>query len=92
MSPLFRFRATWYCTADLDPAWELEATGWRLRVDGDAPLDVGLRLDVPIERMAELSPGFTAHRAVNAVPAVCAAPPGIRTSLDLPHLVSALTR
>jgi hypothetical protein len=38
--PLLRFRATWYCTADLDPAWEVRRTGWRVRVDGDAPLDV----------------------------------------------------
>ena len=37
--------------------------------------------------MAETSPGFTANRAVNSVAAVCAADPGIRTTLDLPHIV-----
>lgn len=88
--PLVTFRATWYCTADLDPAWELRDTGWHVTIGGDAPMDVEIRLDVPLERMAELSPGFTANRAVNAVPAVCAAAPGIRTTVDLPHVVAVL--
>jgi 4-hydroxy-tetrahydrodipicolinate reductase len=50
-------------------------------------MDVEIRLEVPLERMAETSPGFTANRAVNSVAAVCAADPGIRTTLDLPHIV-----
>jgi hypothetical protein len=86
--PLLVFRATWYCTDDLDPAWEVRATGWHITVDGDAPLDVELRLAVPLERMGEMSPGFTAHRAVNAVSVVCAAPPGIRTTVDLPQVIA----
>lgn len=40
--------------------------------------------------MGELSPGFTANRAVNAVPCVCAAEPGIRTTIDLPQIVADL--
>jgi hypothetical protein len=88
--PLLRFRANWYCTTELEPAWDLLATGWRVTVDGDAPLDIDLRFPVPIERMADVAPGYTAHRAVNAVPVVCAAPPGIRTTVDLPQVVAAL--
>ncbi len=88
--PLLQFRANWYCTTDLDPAWELGATGWRVVVDGDTPLDVTLRIDVPIERMGEMSPNFTANRAVNAVPSVCAAAPGIRTIVELPQIVPVL--
>ncbi len=88
--PLLEFRATWYCATELDADWDLRDTGWRIRVAGDAPLDVGIRFDVPMERMGELSPGFTAHRAVNAVPAVCAAAPGIRTTVDLPQVVAML--
>jgi 4-hydroxy-tetrahydrodipicolinate reductase len=90
--PLLTFRANWYCTTDLEPAWELGGTGWRVRVDGDAPLDVHLRFDVPMERMGETTPGYTAHRAVNAVPLVCAAEPGIRTTADLPQVVARLGR
>ena len=88
--PLLQFRATWYCTSELDPAWETRPTGWRVVVDGDAPLDVGLPFPVPMEQMAATSPGYTAHRAVNAVPVVCGAPPGIRTTVDLPQVVAML--
>jgi 4-hydroxy-tetrahydrodipicolinate reductase len=85
---LITFRATWYCTTDLEPAWELRNTGWRVAVHGDAPLDVELRMPVPLEQMAETTPGYTANRAVNLVAAVCAAPPGIRSTLDLPHALA----
>lgn len=87
---VLRFRATWYCTTDIDPEWDLRATGWRLSVEGDAPLDVEMRLAVPLERMGATSPGYTAHRAVNAVPFVCAAAPGIRTIVDLPQILAML--
>ena len=87
---LLRFRATWYCTAQLEPAFDARPTGWHVTVEGDAPLDVALPFPVPIERMGEMSPGYTAHRAVNAVPVVCGAPPGIRTTVDLPQIVAAL--
>ena len=43
-----------------------------------------------LERMGELSPGFTAHRAVNSIAVVCAAPPGIRTTVELPQVVAHL--
>ena len=88
--PLLRFRASWYCTTDLDPAWDVRPTGWHIDVAGDAPLDVDLRFPVPIERMGDVSPGYTAHRAVNAVPVVCAAAPGIRTSVELPQVIATL--
>ncbi|MGC9542122.1 dihydrodipicolinate reductase [Streptomyces sp. UG1] len=87
---LLRFDATWYCTTDLDPAWDLRPTGWHLTVDGDAPLGIDMRFPVPLERMAAVSPGYTAHRAVNAVPAVCVAAPGIRTTVDLPPFTAML--
>jgi 4-hydroxy-tetrahydrodipicolinate reductase len=88
--PLLTFAATWYCTADLDPAWDVRAPGWRVVGAGDAPLDVDLRFAVPIERMGDASPGYTANRAVNAVPFVCAAAPGIRTTADLPQIIANL--
>ncbi len=89
-TPLISFVATWYCTTELDADWDLRATGWRLFVAGDAPLDVEMRLAVPLEDMGEWSPGYTAHRAVNAVPVVCAATPGIRTTVDLAQIIAVL--
>lgn len=92
---LMRFRPTWYCTTDLDftgsdAEWDLHATGWHISIDGDAPLDIEMRFPVPLERMSETAPNYTANRAVNAVHAVHAATPGIRTSLDLPLIVPVL--
>jgi 4-hydroxy-tetrahydrodipicolinate reductase len=90
--PLLTFVASWYCTDVLDPAWTLGATGWQVHVAGDAPLEVGLRFAYPAERAGEMTPGYTANRAVNAVPYVCAAPPGIRTTADLPQIIPFLGR
>ncbi|MEP7221113.1 MAG: hypothetical protein ABI673_00450 [Novosphingobium sp.] len=33
------------------------------------------------------TPGLTAHRPVNAVAMVCAAPPRIRTTADMPQVI-----
>jgi hypothetical protein len=86
------FTATWYCTADLDPSWDLRATGWHVAVEGDTPLDVDIHIPVPLERLGAVSPGYTAHRAVNAVPFVCAAAPGIRSTIDLPQIIANLSK
>jgi len=88
--PLLGFRAHWYCTREIDADWDLRDTGWRVVVDGDCPLDVELRFAIPLERMAETAPGYTANRAVNALPFVCDAAPGIRTTADLPQIIAAL--
>lgn len=88
--PLLTFRATWYCTVDIEAAWDVLSTGWRVSVDGDAPLEIDIRMPVPLERIAAVSPGYTANRAVNAVAAVCAAAPGIRSTTDLPHILATL--
>jgi len=91
--PLMTFTASWCCSQDLDPAWELRGAGWNgwnVQVDGDAPLDLDIRFKIPEGRMGEMTPGYTANRAVNAVPYVCAASPGIRTTVDLPQIIPVL--
>lgn len=82
--PLLRFRANWYVTTDMDVDWKLMHSGWRILVEGDTPLDVSITFPVSLEDYPLMSPGLTAHPAVNAVPGTCAAAPGICTSLDLP--------
>ena len=82
--PLFRFRANWYCTRDMDVDWQLLHSGWRVLLEGDCPLDVTISFPVALEDYPRVMPGLTAHPAVNAVAQVCAAKPGICTSLDLP--------
>jgi 4-hydroxy-tetrahydrodipicolinate reductase len=88
--PLLSFSANWYLTPEVDPAWDLRATGWHVLVEGDTPLDVDIHFPVPPEQWAATSPGLTAHRPVNAIPYVCAAAPGIRTSPELPQIIPVL--
>lgn len=88
--PLLSFSANWYLTTEVEPAWDLRETGWHLLVEGDAPLDVTIRFPVAPDAWAATSPGLTAHRPVNAIPYVCAAEPGIRTSVELPQIVPRL--
>jgi 4-hydroxy-tetrahydrodipicolinate reductase len=88
-TPVVRFTATWYCTPDLDPEWDVRATGWRVRVRGDASVDVEIGFPVALDDMAAFTPALTANRPVNAVVPVCAARPGILTTADLPPLTPA---
>jgi hypothetical protein len=87
---LLSFSANWYCSTDIDADWNLRQGGWRVTVDGDCPLEIDIRLAIPLERMAETTPGYTANRAVNAIPVVCQASPGIRTTVELPQVVADL--
>lgn len=80
------FCATWFCSTELDPAWDLRATGWKVTVEGDAPLDIEIGMPIALDQMS----GYTANRAVNAVPYVCAAAPGLRSTLDLPPIIPTL--
>jgi 2,4-diaminopentanoate dehydrogenase len=87
-----RFRANWYVSSDIEHAdWNLRESGWRICVEGDTPMEVNVTFPVTPEEYPNVTPGFTAHRAVNAVHAVCAAAPGIRTTADLPHVVARFT-
>jgi 4-hydroxy-tetrahydrodipicolinate reductase len=88
--PLLCFRAHWYLTLDIEPAWDLRPTGWHVLVEGDTPLDLDIHFPVPPEKWAATSPGLTAHRPVNAIPYVCEAEPGIRTSAELPQIIPVL--
>jgi hypothetical protein len=85
---LMRFCAVWFVTTEIDKDWHMRETGWRVLVEGDAPMDINITYPVPVEDYTAVMPGYTAHRAVNAVAAVCAAPAGIRTTIDLPQVIA----
>lgn len=85
---LLCFRANWYCSTDIDAEWERRETGWRVVLEGDAPLDVAIRFPVPTEDLVATLPRYTANRPVNAIPYVCAGPPGILTTTDLPQIIA----
>ena len=92
--PLISFTATWYVSADVDTGpgepWDFRGSGWRIVVEGDCPLDVVISFPVAPENYAEMTPGLTANRPVNVVPYLCDAPPGIRSTADLPQIIARL--
>jgi hypothetical protein len=93
--PLMTFTTTWFVSTDVDtgegPAWEYRTpSGWHVVLQGDCPIDVSISFPVALENYAEMTPGLTAHRPINAVPYVCDAPAGIRTTADLPQIIARL--
>ncbi len=89
---LMSFTSTWFVASDVDTSdgaqWEFRSpSGWHLVLQGDCPLDISISFPVAIENYADMTPGLTAHRPVNAVPYVCEAPPGIQTAVDLPQII-----
>ena len=86
---VLRFRCNWFITTEIDAAgWDLRDSGWRLLVEGDTPMKVDISFPVAPEDYAAFPPGLTAHRPVNAVPVVCAAAPGIRTTADMGQVIA----
>lgn len=82
--PVLRRHSIWYLTRDIEPAWDLRDTGLHYRVEGDLPLDVMITIPVSAEEYPKVSPALTSNPVVNAVPYVCAAPPGICQTDELP--------
>jgi len=87
--PVITVRVNWLMGEEhLDPAWRLDGERFEVEVTGDPPVRLtfeGLHpesLESGVERNAGIV--ATAMHCVSAVPAVCAAAPGIRTYLDLP--------
>ncbi len=74
---------------DLAPEWPKPAGkgSYRVEVRGDPDLDLDLRLSGPDGNPVTAGFSLTAMRLVNAVPAVCAARPGLITAIDLPLVV-----
>jgi len=93
--PLMRFTTTWFVSEDVETddgeKWEFRSpSGWLVRLQGDCPLEISISFPVAPEDYADMTPGLTAHRPVNAIPYVCDAPAGIQTTVDLPQIIARL--
>ena len=82
-----RFTQYGFVATDVEPDWGLQPTGWRIRIHGDAPIDMSMPFPVPLDDLADYVPAFNANGPVNAIPYVCAARPGFLTTEDLPHML-----
>jgi hypothetical protein len=88
--------AIWKMGEDLDPHWPVEQEGYDIRIEGEPSVRVTWAMPTPAPSAREpLYIGgaltATAMSVVNAIPQLCAGPPGIRTFLDIP-LISARGR
>ncbi len=81
--PIVTFDWIWRTSDDIRPEWPTGDSRWILHVDGDPTLDteVTLATDLDARRATSLA---AASLLLNAVPSVCAAPPGLVNSLSLP--------
>ena len=86
-----RFRAHWYCSADIAEEWGLRESGWKVVTEGDTPMEVNITYPVSAEEYPLFTPGLTAHRPVNAIAAVCRAAPGVRTTVDMEQVIPQFT-
>ncbi len=84
---IIRYRLNWYCGTDVNKDWDLRRSGWRILVEGETPMDVNITFPVSGDRISPAMAAITAYRVINAVPFICAAAPGIRTTADLPTIV-----
>jgi 4-hydroxy-tetrahydrodipicolinate reductase len=82
-----RFTQYGFVAMEVDPDWGLQATGWRIRIHGDAPFDISMPFPVPLDDLASYVPAFNANGPVNAIPYVCEARAGLLTTVDLPHIL-----
>jgi len=82
-----RFTQYGFVAMDVEPDWGLQPTGWRIRIHGDAPIDMSMPFPVPLDDLASFVPAYNANGLVNAVPYVCGARPGMLTAEDLPHIL-----
>ena len=81
----------WTVGPDYPETWPRPRDGWTIQIEGEPSAQLHFislaslaRRDVPIDEHVHAADVATAMHAVNAVPAVCEAPPGIRSALDLP--------
>lgn len=96
--PVVEIHQRWVMGRDIDPTWTVEH-GYVVEVDGDPRVRVKLDVLPATDDLSSLTTGdihaigmtITGVPVVNAIPAVCAARPGIRTYAELPVITGLLT-
>lgn len=89
-TPVIELHQRWVMGSDLEPAWKV-SHGYSAEVAGDPKVRLQLSIlpagdlsQFGVAEMRAIGLRITALPLVDAIPAVCAAPPGIRTYADLP--------
>jgi hypothetical protein len=91
---LVEIETLWTVGGEYPPHWPTPQHGWTLTIEGDPSMRTHFlalaswQRQVPIAEHVRAASVATAMQAVNAIPAVCAAPPGFATMADLPLIRS----
>jgi len=82
--PVVELAICWTMSDDaLDPKWP-DPKGFSVVIDGEPYVDATIRFGKPGEDVMTVLMDSTAVAAVNAIPFVCEAQPGVITPIDLP--------
>ena len=86
--PVVELAICWTMSSDaLDPQW-VDPEGFSVVIEGEPHVDATIRFGRPGEDVMTVLMDSTAVAAVNAIPFVCDAPPGVITPIDLPIIGS----
>jgi len=86
---LVEIDALWTVGGEYPPHWPTPQDGWTLTIEGDPSVRAHLltlasyERDLPLAEHVRAASVATAMQAVNSIPALCEAEPGIRTMADL---------
>ncbi|OBF60321.1 dihydrodipicolinate reductase [Mycobacterium sp. 852002-50816_SCH5313054-b] len=82
--PVVELAICWTMSDDaLEPKWT-DPKGFSVVIEGEPRVDATIRFGNPGEDVMTVLMDSTAVAAVNAIPFLCAAPPGVITPIDLP--------
>jgi hypothetical protein len=81
--PLITFHCFWTLGDAIEPLWDVGASGYRVRMEGEPPLALSLSSIDADGRHVYPGLSLTALLGVNVIPDVCDAAPGVVTHLDL---------
>ena len=82
------FKTYWRMAEKLEPAWDLPITGLTYIVEIEGEPGIRCVLEPVGARPAEVGLLWTAMIVMNAIPEVCRAKPGFRSTLDLPIMTA----
>jgi 2,4-diaminopentanoate dehydrogenase len=84
-APVMTFHCFWTMGGEhVEPKWDCGESGYKVLIEGNPPMEVTMRHpSTGAGGVKYLGLPWTAMAGVNAIPAVCDAPPGMVTHLDL---------
>jgi hypothetical protein len=93
---LVEIETLWTVGGEYPSHWPTPADGWTLTLEGEPSMRthflslMSYERDLPISEHVRAASIATAMQAINAIPALCDAEPGIQTMADLPLIRSGL--